>query len=44
MIFEKDGCLRDEELPICIINLSLYTLKLINIILHITIEMSQKII
>ena len=34
LLFEKDGEIKYEELPICFVNISLYILKLLNINTH----------
>lgn len=44
LILEKQGTVKDNELPICIINICLYILKLLNLNTHINIETATKVI
>lgn len=44
LVLEKETTVRDEELPICIINICLYSLKLLNLNIHINLSASQKFI
>ena len=40
----EDECLKEEELPVCFINVSMYILKLINLCIHVSFRSAQKII
>lgn len=44
LILEKQGTVKDDELPICIINICLYILKLLNLNAHVNIETATKVI
>ena len=42
ILYEKEGILRDEELPFCTINTLLYILKIINLLAHVGLSSVQK--
>ena len=44
MLLEKSGVAREEELPVSIIHISLYILKLLNLNVHINVECSKSLI